>query len=212
MFLVKPGTPSKLLLLTDVLREQHEEHRKRVQKDQALRKASGAPLTDDGSPPPVIDEYEAPEHLDGVQVVFRVVSDSDRQRLFGLVRQAAGDGEAMQKAFREVLQCVLQAIQCGDEVHAAFGDETAEAWSKGFLQLLADNMLLVPLSDAALHFLSLPPKKALRCGQPAQLTSGPTSAPAAESSSDESVDVTGELEPAIFVAPITRPTPVHAGT
>lgn len=134
-------------------------------------------LHTEGNALEVVGPYEAPEELAGIVVTFRMVADRDR-------RAWAARLTAAWRRYRDALIADDPiALRDADEaITAVYEDQVSACLAKldgveGLRESIPDSLpglrlagLLLPLQRAVSHFLSLPPGKALRCGQPAPLT------------------------------------------
>lgn len=124
-----------------------------------------------------LPEYVPAPELAGIVCTFRMVADRDRR----------GWSARLTAAWRRYRDALVAddpiALRDADEaITAVYEDQVAACVAKldgieGLRDSVADSLpglrlagLLLPLQRAVGHFLSLPPGKALRCGQPAPST------------------------------------------
>lgn len=134
-------------------------------------------LHTEGNALEVVPPYEAPPELAGIVCTFRMVADRDRRawaaRLTAAWRRyrdalMADDPIALRDADEAITEVYeAQVAACVAKLDGVQGLKDSVADSLPGLRLAG---LLLPLQRAVSHFLSLPPGKALRCGQPAPLT------------------------------------------
>lgn len=171
-----------------------------------------------------VPAFKAMEEIEGISVVFRVLSERDRRTLSGAVMSAV-EGEHASMAAR--VQAVSDAR--ADVVRVAVAEVHGLETLAGPLTIRAVDGVLAAddlealkvaglhgvLYDAAITFQVLPAKKGVRFGQPAGSALSVSSAPGVPSGSGPSLAVvaghaTLTASPVISAEPNTNRTPALA--
>ena len=170
--------------------------------------------------------YKAMEEIEGISVVFRVLSERDRRTLSGAVMSAA---ESVHGSMTDRIQAVSDAR--AEVVRVAVAEVHGLETMAGPFVIRADNGKLSDtdlealkvaglhgvLYDAAITFQVLPAKKGVRFGQPAGSALSVSFAPGVPSSSGPSLVVVAGAatlteSPATSPAHSTSQTPVPAAS
>lgn len=121
-----------------------------------------------------IDEFVVDDNLAGIKITLQIVSEAQR-------RDWSARSAVAWREYRDasVSQNTMALREADEKIAQIWRDQVctcvvAIEGIEGLAATIAESMpalelagLLIPLHNAVQYFLTLPPKKALRCGQPA---------------------------------------------
>lgn len=162
------------VVVDEILAEMHEKKRSASSLAELAGRLSAQCSHNELRP---IGDFDRNKDLEGVRLTLEIVSEAQRREWSARSAVAwreyrdasrAGDVLALRVADEKIAQVWRdQVVTCVAKIEGVDGMQATVAESMPGLELAG---LLIPLHEAVQYFLTLPPKKALRCGVPAQST------------------------------------------